>query len=211
MNRFKNRYPLAGLPVIVMLAMAPMAEGKQPAQFIPIDSEHLTEVLAQANSVAPKAYEYAQSPEKTAPLGVPYFALYGKIQEHFSCKANGENATLVFHTPVTDPSKLVNHIHFVEKNYKNDKMEAPPYVADLIYHDLGEGKEFCSIKVIHKIRNNKGQTLFTEFEYKLDDNSAQKIIDLIAGDSKWTNRTNIKFSETTSPNVAPPKVIWVEE
>ena len=34
--------PLASVPVIIMLAMAPMAEGKQPAQFVPIDSEHLT-------------------------------------------------------------------------------------------------------------------------------------------------------------------------
>ena len=30
--------PLASVPVIVMLAMAPMAEGKQPAQFVSIDS-----------------------------------------------------------------------------------------------------------------------------------------------------------------------------
>ena len=63
-----------------------------------------------------------------------------------------------------------------------------------------------------KIKNKKtGQISHVEYEYKLDDTSAQKIIDLIAGDSKWTNRTNIKFSETTSPNVAPPKVVWVEE
>ena len=49
--------PLASVPVIIMLAMAPMAEGKQPAQFVPIDSEHLAELVAQANATAPKAYE----------------------------------------------------------------------------------------------------------------------------------------------------------
>ena len=63
--------PLASVPVIIMLAMSPMAEGKQPAQFVPIDSEHLTELVAQANATAPKAYEYTQTQQDELVQRVP--------------------------------------------------------------------------------------------------------------------------------------------
>ena len=72
--------PLASVPVIIMLAMAPMAEGKQPAQFVPIDSEHLTELVAQANATAPKAYEYTQTQEDELVQRVPKLKLK-KIQK----------------------------------------------------------------------------------------------------------------------------------
>ena len=73
--------PLASVPVIVMLAMAPMAEGKQPAQFVPIDSEHLAELVAQANATAPKAYEYTQTQEDELVQRVPDLKL-DRIQEN---------------------------------------------------------------------------------------------------------------------------------
>ena len=204
--------PLASVPVIVMLAMAPMAEGKQPAQFVPIDSEHLTEVLAQANSIAPNAYAYSQAPQNEAPLGVRYYTRYGKVQEVINAKANGNDVTLVFYSTRKDALTLVNYIHFFDHSYDKNSLKLPPSIQELVYHDLGPGEEFCGVKLYKKIKNKKsGQISHVEYEYKLDDTSAQKIIDLIAGDSKWTNRTNIKFSETTSPNVAPPKVVWVEE
>lgn len=204
--------PLASVPVIIMLAMAPMAEGKQPAQFVPIDSEHLTEVLVQANSVTPKAYAYSQAPQNEAPLGINYYTRYGRVQEVINAKADGNDVTLVFYSLRKDQTPLVNDIHFFDHTYDKNSLKLPPSIQELVYHDLGPGEEFCGVKLYKKIKNKKtGQISHVEYEYKLDDASAQKIIDLIAGDSKWTNRTDIEFSETTSPNVAPPKVVWVEE
>ena len=204
--------PLASVPVIVMLAMAPMVEGKQPAQFVPVDSEHLTEVLAQANSVAPEAYAYSQAPQNGAPLGVRYYARYGKVQEIINAKANGNDVNLVFYSHNENAVQSVAAVHFIDHSYDKNSLNLPISIRELVYHNLGPGKEFCGVKLYKEIKNKKtGKISHVKYEYKLDDTSAQKIIDLIAGDSKWTNRTDIEFSETTSPNVAPPKVVWVEE
>ena len=147
--------PLASVPVIVMLAMAPMAEGKQPAQFVPIDSEHLTEVLAQANSVAPKAYAYSQAPQNEAPLGINFYTRYGRVQEVINAKADGSNVTLVFYSTRKDQTPLVSDIHFIDHTYDKNSLDLPPSIQELVYHDLGPGEEFCGVKLYKKIKNKK--------------------------------------------------------
>lgn len=203
--------PLASVPVIVMLAMAPMAEGKQPAQFMPIDSEHLTEVLAQANSVAPKAYEYTQSNNANNSEGINSIAKRYKIQEIVPAIGNGKKAKLVFCDYASrhkdnKTSDLVSEVYYVPNDYKPiDIYTLPPEVITLVYHDLGPGKEFCGIIVSEKIgeKNQTKQTI--KYEIRLDDKSAQKLIDLIAGDSKLKSEGFISFSETKSPQLKTPK------
>ena len=200
--------PLASVPVIIMLVMAPMAEGKQPAQFVPIDSKQLTELVAQASAVAPKAYEYTQNPQKEAPLGIEYLSLR-KAQKVLPCLGNQQPANLLFTTSRGDDEEnRVTRIYYVKNSYDKNQYKEPPYIQSLIYHDLGE-KSFLGIKTIERFRVKKGdhyeQRTFIS-EVKLDDEAAQYLIDFLAGDTNFKNSTNIKFEETTSPRVQPPKV-----
>ena len=130
--------PLASVPVFIMLAMAPMAEGKQPAQFVPIDSKQLTELVAQASAVAPKAYEYTQNPQKEAPLGIEYLSLR-KAQKVLPCLGNEQPANLLLTTSHGDDEEnRVTRIYYVENDYDKSQYKEPPYIQSLIYHDLGE-------------------------------------------------------------------------
>ena len=200
--------PLASVPVIIMLAMAPMAEGKQQAQFVPIDSKQLTELVAQTSAVAPKAYEYTQNPQKEAPLGIEYLSL-DKAQKVLPCLGNEQPANLLFTTSRGDDEEnRVTRIYYVKNSYDKSQYKYPPYIQSIIYHDLGE-KSFLGIKTIERLRFKKGdhyeQKTFI-FEVKLDDEAAQYLIDFLAGDTNFKNSTNIKFEETTNPRLLPPKV-----
>ena len=200
--------PLASVPVIIMLAMAPMAEGKQPAQFVPIDSKQLTELVAQASAVAPKAYEYTQNPQKEAPLGIEYLSLR-KAQKVLPCLGNKQPANLLFTTSRGDDEEnRVTRIYYVENDYDKSQYKEPPYIQSLIYHDLGE-KSFLGIKTIEYLDVWKGDDYELKTfisEVKLDDEAAQYLIDFLAGDTNFKNSTNIKFEETTNPRLLPPKV-----
>ena len=200
--------PLTSVPVIIMLAMAPMAEGKQPAQFVPIDSKQLTELVAQASAVAPKAYEYTQNPQKEAPLGIEYL-VSEKAQKVLPCLGNKQPANLLFTTSRGDDEEnRVTRIYYVENDYDKSQYKEPPYIQSLIYHDLGE-KSFLGIKTIEYLDVWKGADYELKIfiaEVKLDDEAAQYLIDFLAGDTNFKNSTDIKFEETTNPRVQPPKV-----
>ena len=191
-----------------MLAMAPMAEGKQPAQFVPIDSKQLTELVAQASAVAPKAYEYTQNPQKEAPLGIEYL-VSSKAQKVLPCLGNKQPANLLFTTSRGDNEEnRVTRIYYVQNDYDKNQYKEPPYIQSLIYHDLGE-KSFLGIKTFERFRVKKGDDYERKIfisEVKLDDEAAQYLIDFLAGDTDFKNSTSIKFEETTSPRVQPPKV-----
>ena len=192
--------PLASVPVIVMLAMAPMAEGKQPAQFVPIDSEHLTELVAQANATAPKAYEYTQTQEDELVQRVPELKLINKIQKIIDCTGNKQKGKLVFTTSKGDTSSTVWSVYYIQNDYKGNKNLRLPSITKIIYHDIGEDS-FLGILIHEDIpaKNNTVKTLIREV--RLDDKSAQYLIDFVAGDTNFKNYSGIKFEETQNSNL----------
>ena len=189
--------PLAGLPVVVMLAMAPIAEGKQPAQFVPIDSEHLTELVAQVNATAPKTYAASQESEIAKIQNLKYFrnrdiAHIQKVKDGNTTK--GYLVMSGYLKTMDTPKNTVREIYYIDDVYlRNTPDEDPPQVRKLIYHDLGPGKEFCSIVTNQLItnKNTKEQKLITR-GVKLDDESAQLIIDLLANDRKEFKSANLE-------------------
>ena len=202
--------PLASVPVIVMLTMAPMVEGKQPAQFVPIDSEHLTEVLAQANSVAPKAYEYTQSQEKEAPLGVEYFKRRPIAHIQTGTNGVGKTAHIVF-CPVSEGSenlkKIISAIYYVDDDVVKYSTNNPPIITGLVYHDIGKDKEFCSLKMIHTRYDKNGEMIRHLVHERIDDKTAQLLIDFLAGETKWKNSTNIKFYVSDGIRLPSPELL----
>ena len=200
--------PLASVPVILMLAMAPMAEGKQPAQFVPIDSEHLTEVLAQANVTSLQTTTSTQSELDNA-LKNNKSIQADRILLKSKGQFGGEDAYFILTSrDKNDTHNRVENIQIVTRGLK--PKDHPPSVTELVYHDLGAGKEFCSVKVNETFFSNDGKTRLVTYETRIDDKSAQLIIDLMANDTKWENGTRIKFSETKSDELAAFKVIYKE-
>ena len=197
--------PLASVPVIVMLAMAPMAEGKQPAQFVPIDSEHLTELVAQANATAPKAYEYTQTQQDDLVQRVPKLKL-DKIQKIIDCTGNKQKGKLVFTTSKGDTSSTVWSVYYIQNDYKGNKNLKPPSITKIIYHDSGEDS-FLGILIQEEImaKNNTVKCLI--HEVRLDDKSAQYLIDFVAGDTNFKNYSGIKFEETQKSNLKALQIV----
>ena len=93
---------------------------------------------------------------------------------------------------------------------RNNQNHEPPKVRELVYHDTGDGKEYLGIKILQNIYKSGNNTMYPdntmEREVKLDDESAQFLLDLRTNDTKWNNTTDIKFSVTTNPKVMPPTV-----
>lgn len=198
--------PLASVPVIVMLAMSPMAEGKQPAQFVPIDSEHLTELVAQANATAPKAYEYTQTQEDELVQRVPRLKLK-KIQKIIDCTGNKQKGKLLFTTSKGDTSSTVWSVYYIQNDYKGNNHLRPPSVTKIIYHDIGEDS-FLGILIQEEIMADKNNTVKCLIrEVRLDDKSAQYLIDFVAGDTNFKNYSGIKFEETQKSNLKALHII----
>ena len=201
--------PLASIPVIVMLAMAPMsADGKQPAQLVPIDSAHITELLAQANATNLQTTSTKQSVLDNA-LKNNKSIQADRILLKSKGQFGGEDAYfLLTSMDKNDTHNRVEDIQIITRGLK--PKDHPPKVIELVYHDLGAGKEFCSVKVNETFFSNDGKTRLVTYETRIDDQSAQLIIDVMANETKWKNGTRIKFSETKSDELAAFKVIYKE-
>ena len=150
---------------------------------------------------------FCQSSQQDYPLGIPFFSKR-KVQEIVPAVGNEVKVFLVFTKLKRQGSDNdVIHIFYVEHSYKDDNPEHhPPDVRGLIYHDLGEDKEFLGIKIYVPIYRNDGSEGGVIREVKLDDTSAQYLIDFLTNDTKWVNKTDITYSETISPKVMIPKV-----
>ena len=198
--------PLASVPVIVMLAMAPMAEGKQPAQFVPIDSEHLAELVAQANATAPKAYEYTQTQQDELVQRVPNLKS-DRIQKIIDCTGNKQKGILLFTTSKGDTSSTVWSVYYIQNDYKGNNHLRPPSVTKIIYHDIGEDSN-GGILIQEEIMANKNTNVKCLIrEVRLDDKSAQYLIDFVAGDTNFKNYSGIKFEETQKSNLKVLQII----
>lgn len=198
---------LAKVPVVLMIAMSPsMMNAKTPVQYMPLDEGNMTEMFEQA-PVETNDATYVARPEEfqqSDPLGVAYFR-YSRIQQIKPAIASGHNANLVL-TSINRNDNTVRKVYLVRNDYKNSiETQEPPYIRELIYHDLGPDKEFLGVKVIEKVydKNTQQYKGAIGYELKLDDTSAQYLLDFNAGSTKWIDETGIKFKETKSPKLAP--------
>jgi len=147
-----------------------------------------------------------QSPKQDFPLNLPFFSRR-KVQEVVPAVGNGVKAYLVF-TKLKKQGEEndVLQIYYIKHSYYDDnEQHDPPDVRGLIYHDLGEGKEFLGIKIYQPIYRENGTRSGMMREVKLDDVSAQYLIDFKTDDTKWKDKTGITYEETNSPRVMVPE------
>ena len=132
------------------------------------------------------------------------FFRYEKIKQIKPATAGGQRTNLVFVS--SDRDNTVRKVYLVKNNEKNSyETQEPPYIKELMYHDLGPDKEFLGVNVTEKVydKNTHKYKGTIGYELKLDDESAQYMLDFNAGSTKWKDETGIKFRETTNPDVAP--------
>lgn len=100
--------------------------------------------------------------------------------------------------------RIVSRVYIInDGETREGGMMEPTYILELVYHDLGENS-FLGIKTEKPIYDSKHAYAGAIFrEYRLDDKSAQYLLDFRTNDTEWLNGTDIKFSVTTSPNLLP--------
>ena len=202
---------LAKVPVVVMIAMSPaMMNGKLPVEGLPdmngAKVEYVTptpemaeELLAMATPAEFEAPQVNQA--NSDPMGISEFR-YKKIQQLDSFNKNGKKHYIAYTTERREPGEVQN-VYLFPAGYKSETgKKFIPQIRELIYHDLGPGKEFCGVIVDTAVKNlqtNRYEATYEEV--RLPDECAQHLIDLLANDTKWTNRTRISYSETKSPKL----------
>lgn len=109
-----------------------------------------------------------------------------------------------------NPGKDVDIVHYIESDYEDDDVNSlPPWIYELVYHDLGPDKEFLGAKIKQNFYDPKTGKYKSAMirEVRLDDVSAQYLLDLTTGDTKWTDESRIAFSITKDPKKMPTKLV----
>lgn len=205
---------LAKVPVIVMLAMTPsMLNAKTPLKGIPEIEGAKTEMIATLPAPAKELDKMTAAPNFEAPevqqspvvhpLAAKMFPGDRVLEfDEFNYKGKKQYMAFIAHP---NHEKYVFEIFIVPEDYKPNAGMYKPEVSELVYHELGKGKDFAGVILVKT--TNLGPSKWQEYaeEIRLPNECAQKIIDLLANDSKWTNDTYVKYSDTTSPNLRAPK------
>lgn len=160
---------------------------------------------------------YVMSPElqgdtkqSSAPFGWPQLALCN-IKYTQAGKSRMYEFDMVFATSkMNDYGKNVGRVYLIPKDNLRPKTTAvhPPEVIGLIYHDIGDADEFCGAIVVEKLLDKNGNVRGTmKSEVPLDRNSAQMIINLATGHTKWDDKTAIKIQTVQTSKLLTPKVM----
>lgn len=211
-NRSSNN--LAKVPVIVLMAMSPaMMNAKTPVNNLSEMEGEKTEIITPISIASEELDEMTASssvfseprPEQVkAPFGVT--SLLGNKIHHFdSFKINGKKHYIVYSG--MENADYVDRVSFFPEGFKAMQNGVQlPVVQELVYHDLGKGKEYCGIIVRTTQRLKNGEFKITKKEVRLPNEVAQNLIDFMADDTKMKNRTSISYSKTKSPQIRPTKV-----
>lgn len=203
--------------IVAVVAMTPaMLNANEPVKAFPIDAEQLTEILATPNQekeVSTINFHQAQQKQKKHPYLPGGFA-YLDMQEGFRAKMDGVEMRIVL--AKCDESKnaspnQVDKIYFIPPNYKDEnENHYLPEIIEFVYHDLPNGKEYLSVKTVEYVYKSDKDIKPIKALYKdvrINDRSAQYLLDLQTGDTRWKDATGIPFRVTSSPDTEPPHIV----
>lgn len=210
----KSSNNLVKVPVIVLMAMLPaMMNAKTPVTNLSetngaktemvapilIDSEELDEMT----TIAPY-FSNPQNAQTKAPFGVT--SLLGQKIYHYDTFMKDGKKHYIVYSSIRTPD-YVDKVSVFPEGFPNKSGVLLPWVEELVYHNLGKGKEYCGIIVrsVNKLQNGRYKTTYEEV--RLPDECAQTLIDLLANYSKMKNNTSIEYSETKSAQLRQTKTI----
>ncbi len=196
------------VPAALLLALATSAiNSSQPVAAQPTENETRVEMV----STVGQASRSSSAPQfKDVFHKLPYYSEYlseMRMKMSLPVKANGKNYNLVFASLGKTNNFDVENIYFIQDGFKNKKSYVqPPKVTSLVYHNLGDSnKDFCGVAIESYTPNEDGSYSKVTYETRIDDDTANLLIDLIAGDSKYRNLAGLEMVETTSPTVRKTK------
>ena len=204
------------VPVIVLMAMNPallnsaatmnnlQGEEDNPNLITMVEPEQNFEIDEATYVIEPQSGISSQSVKK-APYGWEIFELDDIVDTYHGHNALG-SFDMVYTNNRIDESGSISDVYIVRKSRDvSAKPEFhPPRVYKLMYHNIGKDKEFCGVITKEDLLDENGQYIGgIEKEIRLDDGTAQKLIDLITNHSNWKNSTFIKICETKSERQYP--------
>lgn len=140
---------------------------------------------------------------------IPYFERRPVAHIHTGKNGVGKTIHIVL-CPLSVGSeqlkKIISAIYWVDENVIKYSPYDPPIVTGLVYHDIGKDKEFCSVKMI-KTRYKNGEMIRHLVHERVDDETAQLLIDFLAGETQWRNSTNIKFYVSDGIRLPSPELL----
>lgn len=210
----KAKMSAASVPVVVLMAMSPsLLNAKEPMKIMPMDNGINTEIFEKASEVDEPATYYSAPGDYNQ--SIPNIGTWRRLQNkkillHKEILGNGTKYHMLFATDKGAAPNSVEYVYVIRDGSEgsDDFNVTPPEVTKLTYHNLGKDKEFCSVKVHESIIGQDGKQNGTMIrEIKIDDDAANQIIDLIAGDTPWTNSTMMEVAETKSPKIMEPQIL----
>ena len=212
----------ASVPVIVLMAMSPALMNNAAEKMKAAEWENNTdkiEVVAKTpqNSIdTDKTYVMSPiNPEVEAvngdyPFGWYYFKHYA-VKFSPPATVNGKKYDLVFADNYSSTRNCAASVFLIERGSKNDKFETPPRIKEFIYHDIGNDQEFCSVKVLTEIYDDDENELGYKISHvRLDDSSAQVMIDFLTGNKDTKNYTGIKYYRVNNSKLDPQYVRYYD-
>ena len=210
----------ASVPVAVLIAMTPaMANGTEPIKAIPLDNQAVTELMAAASTNATDASTYIMGTEQSSLTPYDYYMKDANILHSVPTTINrSKAATLTFEAIARNSKNTVDFVSLVPKDLTNtakrksqyfDHDDAPT-VLQLVYHNLGgngSGDDFCSVRTRQRLYDKDGKQYYMDRDVRITDDAANAIIDLLAGDTKFKNKTGIEFIETKTSVMKSTTVI----
>lgn len=200
------------LPTGLLAMMPAVLNSSTPVKYMPMNAQELTEVVAPIPLEDAATIDFAQV-QQTEQSPFPKIAYFNERSSVFVkevVSATGNKVPVKIVLTGYDPGKDVDIVHYIKDDYEDaDENSIPPWIYELVYHDLGPDKEFLGAKIKRNLydKNTGKYTGATIREVRLDDVSAQYLLDLRTGDTKWTDKSRIAFSVTKDSKTMPTKFL----
>ena len=202
----KKSNNLAKVPLITLLAMSPMVS--QQANASTLENRNRIEVVA--NSEEASEAEYMASPQQSGPISEVVNPEYIHYKKRF--RAEGKNYTM-YYKDITKSkgTKKVREIYFIPDDYRqkkviefNQEQTRPPKLHHLIYHNIGEDKEFIGAYTYETIKD-RGVYKVRYREIRLPDEVANELTALGSDEKEWEPPHDFKLIAVKSADLAPTK------
>lgn len=124
-----------------------------------------------------------------------------KIVQRFS--SGGHNLTIVYASGDFWGENCIENVYIFEEGEPLLELKK---VDAFVYHNIGPTSEFCGALITREVYDKNGRAQgIVEREFRLPDEVAQTLADLLTNDLEYENYSNIGVIETKSFQLLPPK------
>lgn len=201
---------LATVPVVVMMTMSPslLNAATAPEKSVPLNTQALTELVEAQESPKTEVSTYVMAPQQTGVMSQGQRAYFESNKDIIPFKMYaGSGAYIAFSDPLK--KREIMYVEYVPKDFKYTNMYDAfnlPVVKEMVYHKTGDSREYCGLILRNSVEIN-GQSYFKDTEQRITDDAANAIIDLLNGDSKFTDNTGLMVRIVDTPNLTPTKMV----